>query len=142
MRISGMDMRTCLTVEQAASVFQETAASMFTGAAKLSAGLRRLTNQLPGAQRVEFFTPRSESPFAALESDEADFCVGVSIPKAAGSGGGVVVVQFFAWDRGDHREIRLRSPSTIGSSGSTRQVLVGLRQAYAAKDTQLKIQEV
>ncbi|MEU6050634.1 hypothetical protein AB0M94_00820 [Streptomyces xanthochromogenes] len=142
MRISGFDMSTDLTVQEAASVFQQTAASLFTGTAKLSARLRRLTNQLPDAQRVEFFTPLSESPFTAPENDQADYCVGVSIPKAAGSDGGVVIVQLFAWDRGDHRDIRLRSASAIGSSGATRQVLAALSQAYAARDTRLKIQEV
>ncbi|MER6470035.1 hypothetical protein [Streptomyces collinus] len=74
-----------------------------------------------------------------MDQDKEDFSVGASIPKAMGSGGGNVVVHLYVWDRKDHREIRLRAPSSIGSAVATRKALETLRQAYQAADPRLEV---
>ncbi|WP_030264231.1 hypothetical protein [Streptomyces sp. NRRL B-24484] len=137
MRVSGFDLHTNLGIQQAAQVFRDTSNSMFSGTAKLAANIRRFSGQMTDAQRINFFTPRDDDAFAALNEDKEDFAVGASIPKALGTGGGVVTIHLYVWDRGARRELCLRAPCSIGNTNATRRALETFVDTYRAEDPEL-----
>ena len=138
MKVDGYTIISGLSVANLAEVFRRTTEGMYGGKAKLGAGLRRLSGQVPTGQRLEFFTPKDDSPFASLETDQPQFSVGVSIPKFVGSGGGIVL-QAFIWDRGPHRETKIVTPYTVGSSSSSKTALAKLADAYRDADTSARV---
>lgn len=143
MRVIGYGVTTTLSVKEQATIFQDTAESMFKGVAKLGAGLRRLSGQVPGGQGLNFFTPSSsDDPFDLLDDDKPTFSVGVSIPKFAASGGGNVVVHLYTWDRGDHRETKLQAPYTMGSAGATRKAVDQFAAQLGRHDADAKIAQL
>jgi hypothetical protein len=141
MRVAGFTVFSSLGVKENADLFKSTTSGMYGGSAKFAAGVRRISGQMKTAQRLEFFKPTNDSPFSALDDDVEDFAVGVSIPKAVGTGGGSIVLQLFVWDRGDRREARVRSPYSIGSASSTRKALNALGLAYQEADPGAAIRE-
>lgn len=134
MKVDSYRVESRLTVVNLAEVFRSTAEGLYSGKAKAGAGFRRLIGQLPAGQRLEFFTPKDDSPFAVLDRDRAHFAVAASIPKFAGSGGGNVVLHCYIWDRHVHRSISLLSPHTIGSSSSSKSALAKVVEAIRTAD--------
>ena len=140
MKAVGYQVRTSLTIEQAARLFQQTTQGMYNGSAKFGAGFRRLTGQ-GGGHGLRFFTPDdSDNPFARL--DAATFSAGVSIPKFAGSGGGDVVIQMFAWEREGGRELKLITPYTIGSASASKKALQEVTAAFRAADREAQVNDL
>ena len=138
MKGNGFMMATRLGTREVADEFKTYCLGTYSGAAKTASFLRKALGQLPDAQAVEFFAPRGDSPFAELEQDRPAFSVGASIPKASGTGGGVVVLQLYVWDRNDHREVSVLGPSSMGSSSATNRRLADLQAAFHRADPQAR----
>lgn len=140
MKTTGFKFQTKLQMPELGAIFRSTAEAMYSGSAKLAAGLRRLTGQLAGAQGLEFFTPRDESPFSTLDADQPNFSVGVSIPKASGTGGGTIVIQMLIWDRASHRDVTILSPVSMGNKSASSRALDLMRQSFVDADPQAQFQ--
>jgi hypothetical protein len=129
MKTSGFNFTTQDSMQDIANQFKQFANSMQGGAAKLAGGLRRALGKMSDAQGVEFFTPKGNDPFDALNTDPPGFAVGVTIPKFIGTGGGNIVLQLYLWDRGSHREGRVVTPYSSGAASASRNALDQLAQA-------------
>lgn len=134
MHVSGFSMLTHLSTHDVAAEFQDFCSGTYKGAARAAGMLRKAFGQMPDARGVEFFTPRDTSPFSQLDEDPPIFSAGATMPKASGTGGGVVTLQIYIWDRQDHREVRFRAPAAMGSSSATNRRLEDLKAAYAQID--------
>ena len=136
MKVTSVEIQSSLSVREQADLFRTTASQLYSGRAKLVAGLRRATGQLASGQRLEFYTPEGDA-FTAANDDQAAFAVGVWIPKTGGMGSGRVSIQLFIWDRGNSRDSSFRAPLEMGGAGATRKMLdefvAVFRQADARK---------
>jgi len=109
------EFSTSMSVTELSIIFRDAAESMYGAKEKLARFVRRL-------ESIKYFTPR-ETPFDALDDDKEKFSVGVTFPKFSGTGGGVVTLHMYVWDRGDVREVELYSPHSLDGSVKARQVI-------------------
>lgn len=72
-----------------------------------SAWIGGVTAKLMGGETLSWYTPREDSPFAALNNDRPSFSVGVGVPKAQGAHQNGTNVHMYVWDRGSHRDVAL-----------------------------------
>jgi hypothetical protein len=72
-----------------------------------SAWIGGVTAKLMGGETLSWYTPREDSPFAALDQDRPTFSVGVGVPKAQGAHTNGTNVHMYVWDRGGHRDVAL-----------------------------------
>lgn len=120
MRVMQFRMSSELSTKELADIFQETSHALV---ARVVAGFRRALGQGDNGGRLEFFTPKDDSPFTALDDDRPAFSVGALIPKTWGNSGGVTAVQIHIWDRGELREAVVAAPHSITSSQAARKAL-------------------
>src|SRR5688500_18563645 len=92
-----LDVRTC------GACFQDG----ITNGRGASARVGGIVVSLMGGQSLEFYTPRDDSPFAALDEDPPTFQVGVAVPNAQGGHANGTNVHMSVWDRGSHRSVTL-----------------------------------
>lgn len=135
----GARFETRLGVREVAQVFQAAAAES-RGLGSKTGGLFAKMSGRGGD--LEFFTPRDDSPFSALEADKEDFGVGVHIPKMSGGGAGAVrTVQMFVWDRGQMREVLLVSPHSAMEGSGARKLVDSFVRSFTTRDSGLRITE-
>jgi hypothetical protein len=123
MKTSSVSFTTHESVQDVATHFRLFATSKYSGAVKLAAGLRRITGTLAGATGVEFFTPKGDDQFDAIDTDPPSFSVGASIPKLSGTGDGNVVIQLYLWERGTHRDGRIITAYSLGARSASLRAL-------------------
>lgn len=86
-----------------------------------SAWIGGVTAKLLGGETLSWYTPRDESPFAALNDDPPSFSVGVGVPKAQGAHQNGTAVHLYVWDRGSQRDVVLWAHHSLtGGSHATK----------------------
>ncbi|HUC14472.1 MAG TPA: hypothetical protein VMS00_08470, partial [Acidimicrobiales bacterium] len=105
----GVVFSTKLTTKECAEVFRQAAES----ARGLGAKMAGLGVKITGHDESGFFTPKFDSPFAALDG-VPDFAVGVHILKFAGGAKGAgTTVHMYVDEGGEHRNVQIVSPHTL-----------------------------
>lgn len=137
MRNARVHVATQLDTRDLAEIFQETTQEIYGIGGKLGSFKRIIKGQ--ASTSIEYYTPRDDSPFSSLDTDKATFTVGVSIPKFSSTGGGDVTLHMYVWDRGDHREVELLAPYTVGSAIASKRALDNLVTAVQSADDSLEI---
>jgi len=137
MKTLGTRLTTRLTTADLANHFRQATGSLYGLKGKFGSLARSFTQM--GGNSFEYFTPRDDSPFSSLDQDKPDFSVGVNIPKFAGTGGGETTVHMYIWDRGNHREVALVSPHTIGSAPSARKAVAHILTELSQQDRNLQV---
>jgi hypothetical protein len=80
-----------------------------------------ITAKLMGGESLTFYTPKDDTPFAALNDDVPAFSVGVAVPKAQGAHLHGTNVHMYVWDRGSHRDVMLAADHSLtGGSHATK----------------------
>ena len=120
MKATGVRLSTQLSVRDLGCIFQESTQRMYGAKEKFAKFVRGFTQV---SNNFEYFTPRDDSPFSALDDDKPTFSVGVTVPKFAGTGDGEVTLHMYVWDRGTVREVMLASPHTFASGSSARRAV-------------------
>jgi hypothetical protein len=124
-------LSTTLTVKQCAEVFRQ-GASQARGIGSMIGGLAA---KAAGNDQSGFFTPSSNSPFAALDDDPPVFSVGALIPKfSAGAQGNGTAIHMYVWDRGATRLVHLLSPHGLGGGMHASKLVTKVGAAFEAAD--------
>lgn len=133
-------VHTQLSLQEAAAVFQAAAEQARGFKAKFAerAARGRCNDDLHG-----YFTPRNNSPFTGLNSDEPDFSVAVGIAKGSFVGGAAAgdadVIHLYAWDRGGHRELQLYLPHGRLNRGRSMKLVQRFVDGYRQADQYLQV---
>jgi hypothetical protein len=118
------------STESCAQIFQQAINASYGGKKKL---LRGITNigVGGGVSGVEFFTPEAgDDPFSGFGS-QPTWKAGAHMPGYNKLNGATRVgVLIFVFDKGDHREVQLVSPYSMGDKGSSEKVLRTVASAF------------
>jgi hypothetical protein len=126
MRSQVVSLTTVLPVKALGALFEEVTSARQGIGGKIGGFVRN--------QRLEFFRPKNDSPFSALDDDQPVFTVGVNIPRATKLAGGETTVHLYAWDDGNSRRAQFYSPHTIGGTSMSRKIVDDLAAAVKAMD--------
>lgn len=137
MRTEGVRCSSALDVKALGQTFRSVTQSMYGMGQKVGSFARTFSGY--GATKMEYFTPTKDSPFDALDDDPVAFSVGVSIPKFSGTGGGVVTLHLYVWDRGSSREVLLVSPHTSTTGHSAKKALSKVLGSFQQLDPSLSV---
>lgn len=135
MRQKGAVFSTSLSTKECSNVFRQAASA----ARGLGAKVGEFGAKVTGHDHSGFFTPKFDSPFAAIDG-APDFAVGVYIGKFVGGGGGAgTAVHMYVDDDGDSRSVQIVSPCTLTGSGRSRRLVVKFLEAFRGADPRLRV---
>lgn len=134
MSIKGVSFTTAMSVKECADAFRLAASQARGMGAKLGEAAARFRGQTSGG----FFTPTSDSPFAAVDG-VPDFAIGVHIGKMLnGAAGAGTTVHMYVDDRGGRREVQIVSPHSLGGGMRSERFVERFRAAFEASDPSLR----
>ena len=96
-----------------------------------SAWIGGVTAKMMGGETLSWYTPRDDSPFAALDEDPPTFAIGVGVPKAQGAHANGTRVHMYVWDRGGHREVALWAHHSLTGGAHARKLIEAAHGAVA-----------
>ncbi|WP_121252290.1 hypothetical protein [Solirubrobacter pauli] len=97
-----------------------------------SAWIGGLTAKALGGETLTWYTPRDNTPFAALNDDPPMFSVGVGVPKAQGAHQHGTNVQMHVWDRGSYRDVVLWAHHSLAGGMHASKLLAAAEAAVRA----------
>ncbi|MFY1688427.1 hypothetical protein [Plantactinospora sp. WMMB782] len=127
---------TSLTIKQCAGVFESAPRALMSGAAKLQGIIARVSG---GVYTADFFTPRDEGPFSALDEDPPAFTVGTFIRNGA-SAPNPTAVHMYVWDRGARREVVVVAMhGFVTGAVHARKIVAGVADMLKQQDSQARV---
>lgn len=114
-----VEFKTSLGTKECAQRFQ----SGIIGGRGVSSKIGGLTATLMGGKSLNFYTPKDDSPFAAVNDDPPAFSVGVAVPKAYAAHANGTNVHMNVWDRGSHRDVTLWAHHSLAGGGHADQLI-------------------
>lgn len=131
----GVVFTTSLTTKQCADLFRQAAGN----AHGLGAKVAELSAKAMGNDQSGYFTPKFDSPFAALDGTP-DFAVGIFMGKMlAGASGAGTAVHMYVDEDGDHRSVQIVSPHTLTGGMRSARLARKFLEAFESADANLKI---
>jgi len=132
----GIVFNTTLTTQVLANVFRSTADKQRGGARKAL----ELVAKVGGAgEVVGYYTPRFDSPFAAVDG-VPDFAIGINIIQAFGAGqGDGTHVHMYVDDGGDKRSVQLIAKHGLLGGGRATRIARLFFEQFQAVDRTLQI---
>ena len=97
-----------------------------------SAWIGGVTAKLMGGETLSWYTPPSDSPFAALDDDPPTFSLGVGVPKAQGAHTNGTNVHLMVWERGTHRDVVLWAHHSLTGGSHATKLLQAARSQIEA----------
>jgi hypothetical protein len=132
----GIVFRTNLTIQECASIFRDAAESARGPKAKFSEFAAKVAGN---GEAVGFYTPKFDSPFAAVDGIP-DFAVGINILKfAGGAQGNATPVHMYVDDRNSHREVQLVSRHGLTGGGRSARLTSIFFEQFKQRDGQLTV---
>lgn len=121
-----VEFQTKLSVKECGQRFQ----SGIVEGRGMSARIGGITAKLMGGESLSFYTPRDDSPFAALNDDRPAFSVGVAVPKAQGAHLHGTNVHMYVWDRGGHRDVALWANHSLAGGAHATKLIDGVKSRF------------
>lgn len=127
---------TSLSIKQCAGVFESAPRALMSGAAKLQGVFARVAG---GVYTADFFTPRDDGAFAALDDDPPAFTVGTFIRNGA-SAPNPTAVHMYVWDRDTQREVVVVAMhGLMTGTVHARRIVSGIADMFKLQDRQARV---
>ncbi len=123
-----VEFRTSLSVKDCGYRFK----SGIEGGRGTSAWIGGVTAKLLGGESLTWYTPRDETPFAALDDDPPAYSIGVGVPKAQGAHQNGTNVHMHVWERGSHRDVLLWAHHSLTGGSHAAKLIAAARSAVEA----------
>jgi hypothetical protein len=120
------EFSTSLSVKECAQRFQS---AIYSGRG-LSSKIGGITATLMGGKGLNFYTPKDDSPFAAVDDDPPAFSVGVAVPKAYGAHMHGTNVHMYVWERGNQRDVALWAHHSLAGGAHAEQLVRAVRAEF------------